>query len=94
MKGRRFKMTDWKNVRDGRVERPEELDTKSSPTTVYERRNIKQVAMHDEMSDTDIVEWTYEQREYTVEEYSLMLSPAIQRLQQSLSEIQLDIAMM
>lgn len=94
MKGRNEKMTNWVNVRDSRIERPLELDVKSSPTTVYERRNIQQVTTHDDMSETDIVEWTYEQREYTQEEYALMLSPAIQKIQQSISDLQLDIAML
>ena len=94
MKGRNEKMTNWVNVRDSRIECPLELDVKSSPTTVYERRNIQQVTTHDDMSETDIVEWTYEQREYTQEEYALMLSPAIQKIQQSISDLQLDIAML
>lgn len=85
-------MTNWKSVRDSRVERPATIDTTSSKTTVYERRNIQQNTFHDEMSDTDITEWTYEQREYKAEEYAMMLSPAIQKLQQSISDLQLDIA--
>lgn len=85
-------MTDWKTVHDGRVERPGTIDATSSASTVYERRNIKQETKHDEMSDTDYTEWTYEQREYTQDEYAMMLSPAIRQLQQSISALELSIA--
>ena len=40
---------------------------------------------------TTVTEWVYEQREYTKDEYAMMLSPAIQGVQQVLSEIQLQI---
>ena len=36
-------MKDWKKVQGSQVERPAEFDATSSPTTVYQRRNIAQV---------------------------------------------------
>ena len=39
-------------------------------------------------------QWVYEQREYTQEEYAMMRAPAIQSVQQALSNIELAIAML
>lgn len=85
-------MTNRKNVIDSSPTEPSKWDTTSSPTTVYERRNIKQETYHDEMSDTDSTQWVYEQREYTRAEYAEMTSPAIQGVQQTLSGIELALA--
>lgn len=65
-------MTDWKKVRDSRTEEPAELDTTSSTTTVYERRNIRRETRTYDVGDhtEEITEWVYEQREYTKEEYT------------------------
>lgn len=90
-------MTEFKTVHDSRAEQPAVIDTTSSASTVYERKNIRQETRTMEMGDGDpitVTEWVYEQREYTQEEYAMMLSPAIQGVQQSLSDIELAIAMM
>lgn len=65
-------MTEWKKVRDSRTEEPASLDTTSSATTVYERRNIRQETQTYETDGQTVetTEWVYEQREYTREEYS------------------------
>lgn len=65
-------MADWKKVTGTQTERPEEVDRKSSPSTVYLRRNIKQVEKEiDGMNGekTTVIEWQYEEKEMTVEEY-------------------------
>lgn len=89
-------MTDWKTVHDSRTTTPEALDATSSSSTVYERRNIRQETRSVGIGDTDatVTEWVYEQREYTREEYDMMRAPAIQRVQQALSGIELAIAML
>lgn len=89
-------MTEFKTVRDSRTEEPATIDTTSSETTVYERRNIRQETREEEMGGETIpiTEWVYEQREYSREEYAMMLSPAIQGVQQALSDIELAIAML
>lgn len=89
-------MTDWKTVHDSRTTTPEALDATSSSSTVYERRNIRQETRSVGVGDTDatVTEWVYEQREYTREEYDMMRAPAIQSVQQSLSGIELAIAML
>ena len=89
-------MTDWKTVHDSRTTTPEALDATSSSSTVYERKNIRLAAVVDGIGDTDatVTEWVYEQREYTREEYDMMRAPAIQSVQQTLSGIELAIAML
>lgn len=89
-------MTNWKTVHDSRATTPEALDATSSSSTVYERRNIRQETRSVGIGDTDatVTEWVYEQREYTREEYDMMRAPAIQSVQQTLSGIELAIAML
>ena len=89
-------MTDWKTVHDSRTTTPETLDATSSSSTVYERRNIRREAVTVGIGNTDatVTEWVYEQREYTREEYDMMRAPAIQSVQQTLSGIELAIAML
>lgn len=84
-------MTEFITVRDGRAEKPETLDTSSSAFVVYERKNIRQETT--ELDGVSVTEWVYEQRTYTQDEYMMMLSPAVQGIQRTLSELELAIAM-
>ena len=88
-------MTDWKEAHSTGAQ-PSEIDTTSSSTTVYERRNIRQEERSVGTGDTavTVTEWVCEQREYTREEYDMMRAPAIQSVQQALSNIELAIAML
>lgn len=81
-------MTDWKIVHY--QERPSELDTESSPTTVYERRNIVQVT--ETYMDSVVEQWECEEREYSADEYAAMTSPATKLIMQTLSALELSIA--
>lgn len=65
-------MTEFKTVHDSRVEEPATIDTTSSETTVYERKNIRQETVTRGEGDgaITVTEWVYEQREYTREEWS------------------------
>ena len=81
-------MTEWKTVHGDK--RPAELDETSSSFVVYERRNIAQETFTD-MDGKERTGWVYEEREYTRAEYDMMLSPAIQGVQQALSELQLSV---
>lgn len=89
-------MTDWKTVHDSRSTTPEALDATSSSSTVYERRNIRRetVTVGSGENAATAEQWVYEQREYTREEYVMMRAPAIQSVQQALSNIELAIAML
>ena len=85
-------MTDWKTVHDSRAEQPPVIDMITSETTVYERKNIRQETTTGPMEGETVTEWVYEEREYTREEYDMLVSPAIQGVQCALSEIELAIA--
>lgn len=93
-------MTEWKMVFGTQVEKPKELDISSSPTTVYQRRNIKQVEKSDSMGEETltVTGWEYEERELSVQEYEAQQaeldSPATQLMMQQLSELDLKIEMM
>ena len=90
-------MTEWKQIQGTQTERPLETDTTSSPTTVYQRRNIDRVKIRDNDGDEREV-WEYEERELSISEYEEMLrsteSPAIQGVMQQLSSIELSIALL
>lgn len=51
---------------------PEEFDTTSSPETVYQRRNIKEVAKTD-ADGKKVTGWEREERELTIGEYQQMV---------------------
>ena len=55
------------------VERPKEVDTASSPTTVYLRRNIKRVQQREPQSGETVNIWEYEEMKISVAEYASML---------------------
>ena len=78
----------WKTVEGTQEEKPEAVDTKSSPSRVYLRRNITQVTITPEYGETVKV-WRYEEAELTREEYAEyeklldeLNSPAMEQLKQ------------
>ena len=79
-------MTDWKTVHDSRPDQPPELDTTSSKSTVYVRRNIQRETVQDSMGEGSVQQWVYEQKTYTREEYTDLMSPAMQTLMQGLND--------
>lgn len=87
-------MTEWKEVHDSRAEQPAALDTTSSATIVYERRNIRKETREDTMGEEtrEVTEWVYEQREYTTEEYAALISPATKTIMQAMSSLELSVA--
>ena len=88
-------MTDFRTICDSRTEQPAAIDTTSSATTVYERKNIRRetYTMDTGGEPVEITEWVYEQREYTQEEYAAMHSPATQTIMQAISDLELSVAM-
>lgn len=65
-------MTEWREVFGTEPEKPQEFDTQSSPTTVYQRRNIRQETRTD--GDGNAVSgWLREEREMSAAEYSQMI---------------------
>ena len=82
-------MTNWKEVHAS--VKPDELDATSSSFVIYERRNIRQETVRDPMSDTDIIQWVYEERQMDKDEYAQLSSPTTQLIMQNLSDIEADI---
>ena len=64
-------MTDWKQVTGSQSEKPLEVDTVSSESTIYLRRNIKEVEIENEVSGDKVTMWQYEERQLTPQEYAL-----------------------
>ena len=58
----------WREVFGTEAEQPEEFDTTASPTTVYQRRNIKKATKED-ADGKKITGWQREEREMSREEY-------------------------
>lgn len=86
-------MRDWKEVFGTEESQPLEIDVLSSPTTVYERKNVRQVTIVNE-DGTEVTGWLRDERELTKAEYDEMNSPATQLIMQQLSSMELDIAML
>ena len=57
----------WKNVTGCQPNKPDEVDTTSSPTTVYLRRNIQQKEVT--QNEETITVWAYEEAQLSLEEY-------------------------
>ena len=67
-------MTDWKKAYSASA--PAELDKESSPTTVYQRRNIKMVT--EERDGASLVHYEYEERTMSHEEYAKLKTENMQ----------------
>ena len=65
-------MKKWRTVFGTEAVMPEEFDTTSSPETVYQRRNIKEVT-RDEPDGEKVKGWEREERESTIGEYEQMM---------------------
>ena len=64
-------MKDWKKVHGSQAEQPPEFDTTSSPTTVYQRRNIQRVAIENR-DGTKSELWEYDERTMSHDEYAVI----------------------
>ena len=60
-------MKEWREVFGTEAEQPEEFDTTASPTTVYQRRNIKKATKED-ADGKKITGWQKEEREMSRKE--------------------------
>ena len=89
-------MTEWIKAETAEEEKPIDIDTTLSPTTVYERRNITQSQRKCGDDETQTV-WEYEEREMTIAEYEKMKNdletPATILIMQTLSAMDLKIEM-
>ena len=64
-------MKAWKKVYGSQVEQPPEFDTASSPTTVYQRRNVKRVTIENG-DGTKSELWEYDERTMSHDEYAVI----------------------
>lgn len=78
------------------MDKPEEWDTASSPTTVYQRKNITEQTRKDESGD-DLICYAYDERTMSREEYAALQadleSPATKMIMQQLSAVEMNLAM-
>ena len=61
-------MTDWQIVHGSQEDKPTELDTTSSESYIYQRRNVKRVTAEGELGTYE--QWQYEERKLTRDEYN------------------------
>lgn len=82
-------MTEWKTVRGSQAEKPGEFDAASSPTTVYQRRNVKRVTV-DSMDGAAAELWEYEERTMSHEEFAALLAQMdAAKFEDELTDVQL-----
>lgn len=62
-------MTEWRTVFGTETEKPAEFDTSSSPSTIYQRRNITEETQTDE-DGNEVKGWRRDEREMTPDEYN------------------------
>lgn len=66
-------MTNWKvSYSPYSAPKPAALDTTSSPTTVYERKDFEVVTHKGTEGEEDTKEWKYLERSYGKDEYNLI----------------------
>lgn len=89
-------MKEWREVFGTEVTKPEEFDRTASPTTVYQRRNIRQETKTDQ-NGTKVSGWVREERELTLEEYEQLklmqeiLSDNTSNIVQTVTNFQKDV---
>lgn len=96
-------MTDWKLVEGTQSDMPLELDTSSSPTTVYQRRNIQRITKTNKTTDPitgkekeeEYEVWQYEEKSYSLAEWKQaqeeLESATTQMIMQTFSDVQLSL---
>lgn len=65
-------MKEWRKVFGTEAAMPEEFDTAQSPSTVYQRRNVKKATKTEE-NGNKVTGWEREERELTLAEYQTMM---------------------
>jgi hypothetical protein len=82
-------MKDWKKVQGSQETKPAEFDTTSSPTTVYQRRNVQRVTVSNGDGTTSEL-WEYAERTMTHEEFAALLAQMdAERLENELTDVQM-----
>lgn len=84
-------MTNWRTVQGSQETKPSEFDTTSSKKVVYQRTNIKKVAVEGVDGETTEV-WQYDERQMTHDEYRLYtgLNESIISAEQALTDMDIQ----
>ncbi len=89
-------MSEW--YQSESMDKPTEWDTTSSPTVVYQRKNIAEQIRKGIDGEKDRTVYVYSERTMTQEEYARLQaeleSPATKMIMQSMSSIEMNMAMM
>lgn len=84
-------MTNWYKTTSSMAP-TSEWDTTSSPTTAYQNNlnSVETIKVKD-FDDAEYVQYTWLRRDYTIEEYNLLLSPTTQTIMQAISNLEISI---
>lgn len=89
-------MTNWYKAQA--MEMPEEYDKTSSPTTVYQRKDIRKIELPAMEGQEKVEGFEYMERQMTQEEYAQIQaeleSPATKMIMQQLSALELQTTML
>lgn len=82
-------MTNWKETYGD--QKPEELDTTSSPKAVYERKNIEEITVGE--GEEQKQGWKYQERIMSKDEYNASLTPSMEMVMQAINESESNMMM-
>ena len=74
---------EYKHVEGSQKEKPLAIDTVSSSTIIYVRKNIRQVEKKDEQSEEIYKMWEYDEAQLTREQYTDYLTDQLQKTQEA-----------
>lgn len=83
---------EWKQIEGYQPKRPAEVDTESSPTTIYLRRNIIEVPNVDmDGEETEGTHWAYEEMQMPKEDFAIISQAATLANQRAMDETMAEI---
>ncbi len=83
-------MAQWRTAHC--TEKLPELDTASSPTTVYRRKDFKQVSWESMGEEDPVQMWEFQEQEIPREEWDQYNSTSTQQIMQTLNDLKADVA--
>lgn len=91
-------MNNWILTLGTQPDKPMEIDTTSSPTTVYLRRFIKKIKIQPSEDEPETEAWEYEEKQIPKAEYeslqTALESPTTKLIMQTLYNLELNVEMM
>lgn len=89
-------LSEWYKTES--MDRPDEWDTNTSPSVVYQRRNISEDTKEAEEGEESMTVYIYEERTMTQAEYAQLQaeleSPATKMIMQAMSSLEMNVATM